>query len=140
MAKTQSTVAKVTDLGAVEAVLDAYAYRFDVELLAAGMLTGGTIRIADAGRWPHAVRRELLPDPEDTAPADYDALEADVFAEHGGDGFVGLLRDLAPLLKSPLTVVALLRAGERCWAQAWTVLPGAAEVQVAELEEGPAGG
>jgi hypothetical protein len=133
MAKTQSTTATVSNVGAVCALLDAYVLDVKVEVKADEGGVKGSLRVADDDGWPAAMRRNFLPDPEDGPRQDYEDAERYLLMEHGEHGFAGLLRELAPYLETPLTVLALRRAGGDSWARALTVRPGGAEVEVLQL-------
>jgi hypothetical protein len=128
---------KVNDAGAVRRVLAGYFCTVTFEVAdatepGAGTLLGGPWQYGPAEPndfdWPQAVKEELL----DRPVPDADAFVALVLDRHGDQGFVDLLRALAPYLASPLTVQAARRFGEGqpIHAREWHVKPGATEVEV----------
>jgi hypothetical protein len=137
-----STTAKVNDPQTVRKILDSYALRgVDIELREEG--SGGTLEMAfqegdpDLSERPLALHRDQWPD-EEEYPAEEELDEDELgetewdnrYEEKGEEGFLALLRDLAPCLETPLMILVV---GKECFtsfysAQAWTVHPGSKEV------------
>jgi hypothetical protein len=134
-----STKAKVRDPERVREVLDSYEWEgVEIKLQQEGF--GWTLEMAhhdedsDSWVWPAALRREDVPS-EDQYPDMDDLLDAELklYLEKGGEGFLALLRELAPHLESPLLILvtaASQSGGLDYAASAWRVEPGAKEVEV----------
>lgn len=135
MPKTQSTTARVSDIGAVQDVLDGYRFDFTVELKADDGAVAGTIRMFHEDDWPSALKRNWLPDPEETSNRECDEIERHLFMEEGDEGFTGLLLDLAPFLETPLLVLGAGVVGERYLAESWSVGPGGKEVATVRIDD-----
>lgn len=94
---------------------------------------------SDLDHWPQAVHIDDLPEhPDEKHEHDEDAWDdwnlawEEVFHEKGDEGFISLLREVAPCLETPLLILCLNYEGEPV-AQAWNVQPSGAEVQTLEL-------
>ena len=141
-ATVTSTKAKVRDPERVREVLESYEWE-GVEIKLQEEDSGWTLEMAyrdedwESCDWPAALRSEDLPS-EDQYP-DEDALydaRADLLGEKGGEGFLALLRELAPHLESPLQVLAVAASpfdGFYYGAGAWRVEPGGKEVETLEV-------
>jgi hypothetical protein len=137
----KSTKAKVRDPEKVRAVLDSYALKgVEIELREEG--SGWFLEMAyhdgdpEWWEWPVAVRPEQLPSEEQYADEEaFDEAEDDVYEEKGHEGFLALLRDLAPHLESALLILFSLKTLNYYdhAAQAWHVQPGATEVETLEV-------
>ena len=79
--------------------------------------------------WPKAWRI-----PRGVARADFDPYDSDEYGE-GADGFVQLLKEIAPCLEEPLTVQAV--GSTKCWfplsACEWHITPGSTQVEMNEF-------
>jgi hypothetical protein len=84
--------------------------------------------------WPEAWKM-----PAGIAPEDFDPYTSDLY-EEGADGFVELLKDLAPYLIETLTVQAI---GSTCFfplsACEWHIQPNGKEVQIHEFRNSNVG-
>jgi hypothetical protein len=139
-----STKAKVRDTQNVREILESYALQgVDIELYEEG--PGGTLELAFQGgdpdwfEWPLALHRDRWPseDPDQELDEDeWGETEWDKrYEEQGEEGFLALLRDLAPCLETPLMllVVGKDRFTSFYSAQAWTVHPGSKEVETLDV-------
>jgi hypothetical protein len=149
-----STNAKVNDPQTVRKILDSYALRgVDIELCEEG--SGGTLKMAfqegdpDWWAWPLALHRDQWPDEEqypDEDQFDEDELGEDEdelgetewgkrYEEKGEEGFLALLRDLAPCLETPLMLLVVGKDHFTSFysAQAWTVHPGSKNVETLDV-------
>ena len=133
-----STKAKVRDPERVREVLESHEWEgVEIKLQEEG--SGWTLEMAhhdeewDWWDWPAALRSEDLPS-EDQYP-DEDAFfeaEGTLYRDKGGEGFLALLRELAPHLESPLLILVVAATplhGFEYAARAWRVEPGAREVE-----------
>jgi hypothetical protein len=135
-----STKAKVRDAQKVREILESYALQgVDIELYEEG--PGGTLEMGfqegepDWFEWPLALHRDQWPpenpdeelDEDDWVETEWDKR----YEEKGEEGFLALLRDLAPCLETPLMILAVAkdRHSPTCAVQAWTVHPGSKDVE-----------
>ena len=123
MTRTQSTTAVVSNVGAVCALLNTYVLDVQAEVKADEGGVKGTIRFADEDGCPAAVPRDVLPDPEDGRPQDYEEAVSQLLETQGEECFARLLLALSPHLETPLAVLALLRAAGTSRARTWRVQP-----------------
>jgi hypothetical protein len=137
-----STKTKVNDPQTVRKILESYASQgVDIELYEEG--PGGTLEMAfqegepDWFEWPLALHRDRWPseDPDQELDEDeWGETEWDRrYEEQGEEGFLALLRDLAPHLATPLTLLRVAMDRGSCAAQAWTVHPGSKEVETLDV-------
>jgi hypothetical protein len=134
-----STKATIRDPEKVRVILEAYAKR-GAEIQIQKRSFGWALEMAfrdntpDESEWPLALRRDELPSKD--APGADQALD-DLYEKKGSDGFLALLRDLAAHLESPLLVLVVGSERGKGMAQAWSVMPGADEIDtlVGSLEE-----
>jgi hypothetical protein len=131
----ESTKAKVRDVQAVKEVLDRYWYYFDPEIETQGGVGNGYLTLSGFDSWPEALRVEDWPDDEEYPDEDaWDDAMRHLLAEKGNEGFVAMLRELAPYLETPLTIVwHRIEGGEFDGAGQWTVWPGSPYVQVQQV-------
>jgi hypothetical protein len=137
-----STKAKVSDPQKVEKILDSY-YEEGVAIQLSEEPDGWTLAMTfrdgdiDGYELPVALPRERLPS-EEQYPDDEEWNEEvnNRFDEEGAEGFLALLRELAPHLETPLVILW----GAELWrdysAKAWVVQPGASEVEMLDLNLG----
>jgi hypothetical protein len=141
MASTlQSTKAKVTDVQAVQAVLDRYWCDFQAHVEPRDGAGAGTLTLSGGGS-PEALLADELPDRRAYPHQDtWDDAVGVLAAAHGEERFAALLRDLAPYLETPLTVLwhCTLDDGGFGGAAQWTVGPGSPHVQVQTVRPLPA--
>ena len=80
--------------------------------------------------WPRAVKKDQLPD-RDKYPDQVSWWDAvfKVFSGRGDEGFEALLGELAPLLATPLIILASELISDSGSAQLWRIAPGASEVE-----------
>jgi hypothetical protein len=131
--KLVSTKARVGARKKVRAILDSYAtdgVEFRLTDDRRGWFLEAAFEEDDLGAWGFAaaVHHDQLPDKE--AYADEGAwMEAwdGVLVEKGQEGFLVLLRELAPHLKTPLLILSASWGGAEGGARAWIVQPGAKE-------------
>ncbi len=91
----------------------------------------------DWWEWPLALHRDQWPDEEEYPDEDSDEAELGEtewdkrYEKKGEEGFLALLRDLAPFLETPLMILVVGRdhSFSTCAAQAWTVRPGRKKVK-----------
>jgi hypothetical protein len=94
-----------------------------------------------AFQWPQALPLDLWPDEElaesELEKDEFGRTEWDrLYQEKGNEGFLALLRDLAPYLKTPLMILFLHRPlphYDPSSARAWTVHPGSKEVETLDV-------
>jgi hypothetical protein len=133
-ATLQSTKARVTDVQAVKAVLARYWCDFKAHVVRRGA-GAGTLTLSGGGS-PEALLADEFPDRREYPHQDtWDDAVGDLAAAHGEERFAALLRDLAPYLETPLTVIwhCTLDDGGFGGAGQWTVWPGSPHVQVQEV-------
>jgi len=100
----------------VKNIVDSYLHDMDVEINPAEGKGKGTLRISSEGHWPAMVKRKLVHEKDEAAEA---------LNEHGEEGFADFLRELAPYLETPLTVIAFhIDKDEFFGATQWEVKPG----------------
>jgi hypothetical protein len=114
--------------------------KFRVRKQGTGYVLDAAFKTWDPTDWqaPVAVRLDQLPARE--GYADEEAwLEAadEVLSAKGREGFLALLRELAPHLEAELLILSASRGEGRCWAEVWCVRPGAKEVQTLRTGAGP---
>ncbi|HEY3836915.1 MAG TPA: hypothetical protein VGL72_10105 [Bryobacteraceae bacterium] len=141
--KLDSTVAKVSDIQSAAELRERYWANFDIHLKADDGAASGTITIVRAAARPLAITRMELHD-RGAQPALYDDGEewAEVveplLAKYGDDGFVALLRELVPLLVTPLIVVWHRKIdGAFDGAAQWAIWPGCPFVRVQQVDPLP---
>jgi hypothetical protein len=137
-----STKVKVSDHRAVRKILDSYALRgVEIELHEKG--SGGTLELTfqerdpDWVEWPLALHRDQWPDEEQHPDEELDEDELGEtewdkrYDEKGEEGFLALLRDLAPCLETRLMILVVGKDRFTSFysAQAWTVHPRSKQVE-----------
>jgi hypothetical protein len=143
-----STKTRVRDPQMVRVLLYAYKVR-GVETRLSDEGATGTLSMAyqdvdpDWFEWPVALHRDQWPDEEPDAgpeepdteedPGDEDRGETEwdrCFDEMGQEGFLALLRRLAPYLETPLLIQATISTWDdrTAGSRAWLVHPGSREV------------
>jgi hypothetical protein len=130
----ESTKTKVNNVTAVQDILDNYWCGFEPQIEPEHAGTG-TLTLAGWDADPQAVHVDQWPDDEEYPDEDDwdDAMQL-VLEEKGNEGFVAMLRELAPYLQTPLTVVwHSIFEGHFGGAGQWTVQPGSPDVQVQEV-------
>jgi len=142
----KSTEVMVREPQKVCEVLNAFAVE-GVEIQLSESAVGWTLAMAfserdpDMWEWPRALHRDLWPS-EERYPdmEERDALKDGetewdkVFEANGSEGFLALLRGLAPYLETPLLVlVAVWSLGEVPETQVWSIQPGTEEVETLEI-------
>jgi hypothetical protein len=123
--KMQSNEAKVSDVSAVYKVLAGYGFYFDVRIEPKDGATPGVIAIGRIGDFPWAVRKR--------EPGGSPQRQEVASSRPEEEGFADLLRNLAPYLLTPLTIVwSAIHSSSRELEGAgqWTVWPGSPYVQV----------
>jgi hypothetical protein len=137
-----STKAKVRDPEGVRKVLSSYVWEgVEIKLQEedSGWTLEMTYRDEDLDSWATPAVLHLLDLPSEGEYPDEKALfqaEWDAFHEKGDEGFLTLLRQLAPHLESPLLILraaATSSNGIDYAARAWRVEPGAKEVESLEI-------
>jgi hypothetical protein len=140
IARLESNKATVSDLAAVEDVVNGYHAEFDVLLERGGVPGQGAIRIvmdpqcglpvvADCETLDAmADERGLDPDDEEKYWESLDEL----MDEFGDEALADLLLEIAPYLLTPLTVQALAyyHGDSEIRSKVWHVAPGADRVEV----------
>jgi hypothetical protein len=130
----------VSDAKAARQVLDRYASDLWLEVVAEGKGGEGMLTLdnsdVEPNEWPLALRVEELPS-EDDFPDNRQLhkVVTGLYERRGDDGFVEMLRELGPVLRSPLVVQAASCDSDRGFIRAkeWTVQPGACEVGIKEI-------
>jgi hypothetical protein len=138
LAINEPTVKNVPE---VRRILDQYDSRLPLEVIAEGDGSVGTLTLRqemyEAEEWPSAVKVEDLPAEGAFNDIDLENEVVDSLHEKRGQrGLTTLLLELAPYLDSPLIVKAASFSsdGEFYRAAEWTTRPGAAEVEVKEID------
>ncbi len=143
--KLESTHARVRDPEKAREVRDDYELRgVEIDLREEG--DGWVLEMKfedpefDWWEWPLALHRDHWPAEEQGAgeyEGEEDDLEPDewdkLFEEKGKEGFLQLLRDLSPLLLTPLLILAANRDGQDCWSRTWRIAPGAVDIETLEV-------
>jgi hypothetical protein len=138
-----STKAKVRDPEKVRAVLESYQWEgIEVELHEGGQQWVLAMAFEEGDfdwwEWPLALHRgqwpseDRYPDEEKWDEETLGETEWDrAYEEKGAEGFLALLRDLAPYLETPLLILVTIRdiSDHSVQSQAWSVHPGAKEVE-----------
>jgi hypothetical protein len=133
--KLVSSKARIRDAKTVRAILDAREMvRVEFRLVKKGK--GSVLDATFEGQDPGArARPAAVCLDELRAQMGYAHKDAWVEAvDHalgakGGEGFLALLRELAPHLETDLLILSASHAEGRCWAEVWYVRPGAKDVQ-----------
>jgi hypothetical protein len=135
----QSTKANVSNVQAVKSIFDSYWYDFDFQIETHDSAGNGCLTLSGIDSWPEAMHLEDLPDDEEYPDEDdWDDALQDLLMEKGNEGFVAMLRKLAPYLETPLTVVWYsIDAYDFHGAGRWTVWPGSPDVQVQKVDPLP---
>jgi hypothetical protein len=135
----KSIKAKVTDPQKVEKILDSY-YEQGVEIELSegpdGWNLAMTFRdhVFDSWSWPQALHWERLPSEEQSPDEDQWDDELDKrYDEEGDEGFLSLLRELAPHLETPLVILWAGQHWDAGSAKAWIVQPGARAVETLDV-------
>jgi len=134
--RVSSNRATVRDLIAVCRIRNRYDH--NLEIAAEPDLATGTyvLRISDADeRWPLAVREDVFHVDERLDEEAYCEARDKVLEQHGDEGFVAFLLEVAPYVTSTLTVqaTAVGSGGEFFGAKEWTVKPGSKGVDIKEI-------
>jgi len=138
--KLTSTTAKVRDPQKVSKIFASYEVRgAEVELHEEK--EGWVLDMAfkdesyDGWEWPAALHRDQWPIQEEYADEDdwYDELDRR-FDDQGDEGFLALLRDLAPTLETQLLILVAVRESAYSSARAWTVQPETREIQTLRID------
>jgi hypothetical protein len=137
-----STKAKVRNPEGVRKVLSSYV-REGVEIKLQEEGSGWTLEMAyhdeDLDSWASPAALDIVDLPGKDEYPDEDALfeaEWEAFHEKGEEGFLTLLRQLAPHLESPLLILRAAATSDNgidYAARAWRVEPGAKEVETLEI-------
>lgn len=136
-----SNVAKITNVGAVEQILDGYDSYIEFDLRPEESGQRGTLQVSPDDEWPRALKDSLVPDRDDfeddeswlEAIDEASAKESDRGQCQGDEGFVCLLQEIAPYLETPLRIfhVCVYKCHDH---REWTVRPGATEVLVTDVD------
>jgi hypothetical protein len=130
-----STNARVRDPAKVCAILDSYRVQ-GVEIMLAKEYPAWTLFMAleneelEMVYRPQALHRDQWLKESEGSDYEWDKR----FDEQGEEGFLRLLRELAPQLDTPLLLLAVTQAKPMGDARAWSVQPGAKEVQTLTIE------
>ena len=131
-ANIKSTAAKLSDAIGAREICGKYRFNFSIAVCAAGENPAtGTLRISGKN-WPAALLQEQVPadDKDSDDESRFNAL-AMLYEQKGEEGFIALLRDLAPCLETPLTIQATeYNYAEFHIAQEWIVQPGAKDPDI----------
>jgi len=129
--KLESRPVKVSELKAVEDILDSYLFSFSVRLEPDANGSGGTLIIGGDEFAPRA----LSPHQMEVHGIDYDADPYEepawsLLDELGDEGVTDLIRSLTPYLLGPLVVVWYYLDEGLFWeAKQWTAWPDSPHVQ-----------
>jgi hypothetical protein len=131
--------AKISDEQKVAAVLDSYKmqglkFLRDEETLTVDVDWDGQLgKLPRAVKWDELLDRNQYPD-EDSWLGAISAM----FNERGEEGFLSLLRELAPYLETPLAIAAVGFEKGVYILMRWRIEPGASEVEFVRLvSDGP---
>src|ERR1700677_2705587 len=134
-----STVAKVTDVAGLNNILDDFEitnaeFRIDdnsqLQVLAANATENYSSGIPQAMRLSDLPARETFPTYEAKLDAMYEA-----FPDHGDQGFLHLLLQVAQFLTMPLTILAANQEEDaQSRARVWIVRPGAVEIETLAID------
>jgi hypothetical protein len=135
----ESTKGNVSNVKAIKSILDSYWTEFEPIVVPNEGAESGSITISGHDSWPSALHISEWPDSEEhTDDQDWDDAMSDLLEEKGEEGFLALLRDLAPYLETPLTIVWCdIFEGDFWGAAQWTVCPGSPDVEVQRVDPLP---